>query len=282
MNCKNCAATLSTEDLFCNKCGAKVVIEKITLRKLITEVVSNVFGFDSKYFRTLKMMVVSPKIVLSEYLSGVRKKYVNPFAFLAIGTALSLLVFNLFPDSFIEIQSSMGGEQFSELRELAERDLTAIEGISEKELQQLKIQQDSARFQLNFQEKWLKYFLKYFNILTFVFLLFYALLSKWTYRKSYNLGEHMVINAFIQGVTMWFTVIAFFLSMFISPIIYTLSPVLMLLFYWYALSKLHDHSIVKSIIKLLRFIVLTTIMFLLIFIIGTIVGIIVVFVSKAM
>ena len=38
-------------------------------------------------------MFTQPHIVLTEYLSGVRKRYVNPFGYLAVGAALSLIIF---------------------------------------------------------------------------------------------------------------------------------------------------------------------------------------------
>lgn len=280
MTCKNCTYILNAGDQFCNSCGAKVVKERITLKKLLMEMVSNVFGFDTKYLITLKMMILNPKEVLEDYLSGVRKKYVNPFAFLAIGTAISLLIFNIFPESFIEIQSNIGGKGIAELRVLANQDLAALEGISEKELKQLKIRQNSAKTQLLFQDNFMRVFLKYFNIMAFVFLIFYALLSKWTYKKPYNLGEHIVINAFTQGVTMWFTLLMFCLSLMISPSFYIYSTLLMFIYYWYVLSRLHDISFGKSIVKFFRFLLVLMMISLLFFIVGVILAFIIILINK--
>lgn len=253
MNCKNCQDTLEKDAQFCDKCGAKIITNRITFKFLMTELFAQT-GLDSLYFTTLKKMFVAPQEVLNEYLTGVRKRYVNPFAYLAVGAALSLLVFNYFADDFITIQSSVNKENIIELQKIANRDLSSISGVSDIELQKLKNQQQTAQLQLQFQEQWTKLLLKYLNLITFLFLPVYALISKWTYRKPYNYGEHIVMNAYLQGTTMYISIITFFIAMVSHPLVYTLSMLIYILYYLFAFSKLYNHSFKTSILKLFRFI----------------------------
>ena len=95
MNCKNCQEPLNENSQFCNNCGGKVVSQRITFKKLFVDFFINVFGVDNKFFLTLRKILTNPENVINEYLDGVRNRYINPFAFLAIGAGLSLLVFNL-------------------------------------------------------------------------------------------------------------------------------------------------------------------------------------------
>lgn len=275
MNCKNCNEVLENDAHFCDNCGAKVIKNRITFKFLLTELFA-VFGIDSLYLTTLRKMFTAPQDVMNEYLQGVRRRYINPFAYLAVGAALSLIIFNYFSDDYLKMQSTVNQTQVTELKELAEKDLTTIKNISEIELNKLKAKQQIAKKQLVFMENWVVLFLRYFNIMTFLLLPFYALLSKLTYTKPHNFGEHIVSNAYIQGTSMYISIIAFFLGMIIHPSIFLSSFFIIIIYYLYVFNKLYKHSFGKSILKLLRFIgvlillgIILTITFL---IIGVILG----------
>ena len=225
----------------------------MSFKLLLNDLFINILGVDGLYFTTLKKMFTQPHVVLTEYLSGVRKRYVNPFGYLAVGAALSLIIFNFFADDFIAFQSTMNSAQITELKEIAEMDLSTVKDISNKELQKLKVQQQSAKFQLEFQDKWLRFFLNYLNLFAFIFLPLYALMSRTTYRKPYNFGEHLIINAYLQGSTMYISIIMFFVAMLINPNIYCFSILAVIIYYLYTLSKLHNHTFGKAIVKLLKF-----------------------------
>ena len=134
MNCKNCKDPLEENALFCDNCGAKVITGRITFKLLVVELFTNVFGIDSKFFLTLKKMFFAPDEVINEYLDGIRKRYVNPFGFLAVGAALSLIVFNYYSDDYKIMQESYNTAQMEEMKKVAEQDLSTLKNISDKEL----------------------------------------------------------------------------------------------------------------------------------------------------
>lgn len=264
MNCKNCNHPLHEDAHFCENCGAKVVVERITFKALFLDVIINVFGFDSKFFTTLRMTARQPHVVINDVLGGVRKRYMNPFAFLAVGAALSLLIFNYFEEDFKTINSEANATQIEEFKQKANLDIAAMEGLSEKQIQKLTIEKSMAEMQLKFLDGMMNFMLHYYNLLTFVFLFLYAILSKWTFWKPHNLGEHIVINAYIYGFTTYISLILFFLSMAIHPSIYTYSMLFYIVFYMYAFGKLYQLSIWKNILKLLRFLIGLAILFIII------------------
>ncbi|QTE22155.1 DUF3667 domain-containing protein [Polaribacter cellanae] len=272
MNCKNCQDPLEENALFCDNCGAKVVTSRITFKHLVTELAIDVFGIDSKFFLTLRKMVTNPEEVIGEYLSGVRKKYVNPFAFLAVGAALSVIIFNYFSDDFINIQNAMNSENLTEIREKATVDISAFPNLNEKELEKLKIEKKVAEFQLSTMDKIWYFMLRYFNLLAFLFLVIYAVLSKWTYRKPHNFGEHIVINAYIYGFATYFTLIAFLAAIVIHPSIYLYSTLTYILYYLYAFGKLYKLSFGKNILKLLRFLIGLILLFVISLILAGLIG----------
>lgn len=140
MNCKNCNEILENNALFCDNCGAKIIKSRITFRFLMVELFS-MLGFNSMFFNTLKKMFLAPNEVLNEYLNGIRKRYVNPFAYLAVGAALSLIIFNFFSKDYLKMQATVNQSQTKEIKELANKDLSTIKNLSTEEFNKLKVKQ---------------------------------------------------------------------------------------------------------------------------------------------
>lgn len=275
MNCKNCQDPLEENAHFCDNCGAKVILNRITFKNLLLEFFVANFGVDSRFFLTLRKMATHPEDVLTEYIQGVRRRYVNPFAFLAVGAGLSLIIFNYFADDFITIQSNVNQVQIEELKKAAETDINNVESLSEKEIQKLKIKKKTAQVQLDFMDGMWDFMLRYFNLLTFVFLLIYAVLSKWTFRKPHNFGEHIVINGYIYGFTTYITLIAFFLAILIHPTIYVATIFVSIIYYMYAFGRFYKLSFGRNVLKLLRFLLGLLIVILIFGLITVVAGIII-------
>jgi regulatory protein YycI of two-component signal transduction system YycFG len=95
-------------------------------------------------------MITQPQIVISNYLKGLRKLIMNPFAFLAVDIALSLIIFNYYADDFIKINSSLNSEKMPETREKS--NVKIPKGLSEKEIRKLKFEKKSTEFTLKFTD----------------------------------------------------------------------------------------------------------------------------------
>ncbi|NJN50264.1 MAG: DUF3667 domain-containing protein [Polaribacter sp.] len=248
MECKNCNYSLTENAQFCDHCGAKVVKSRITLKEMISLFFEDVFGVDSRFFRTLKEMAIHPNKVLEEYLTGVRKRYVNPFAFLAIAVGISLIVFKYFEDDFLRVNSEFNKETIAALKKDANLDLAKYKDKPAEELKKLQVKKQSASLQLKFMDGYMKFMLNYYNLIMFIFLPFYALLSKWTYPKPHNFGEHIVMNAYIVSFTTLGTLLFFGFS-FLNPKIYTYSFLFTILFYLFAFGKLYQKKFVAKLFK---------------------------------
>lgn len=272
MKCKNCHEELKETANFYNNCGGLVVRKRIHFKQLLIDFFINLFGVDSRFFLTIKKMALKPEEVVLEYLDGVRRRYVNPFAFLAIGAGLSLIIFNYFADDFIAIQNSVNEEQISVLVEQANQDIPAEGKATKKEIEKIKLEKKLAKMQLDSMQKISEFMLRYFNLLTFVFLLIYAMLSKWTFWKPHNFGEHLIMNGYIYGFTTLFTIFAFFLAITIHPTIYKGSFLFSIIYYMYAIGRIYQLPPGKNILKLFRFLLGLLILFvifcILIFIVG--------------
>lgn len=259
MNCKNCNTQIEDSANFCQSCGGKVVTNRITFRQIIKDMLRNILGLDNTYLRTLKGMFVSPQLVLTDYMNGVRKRYFPPFGFFTIGAALALFAFQQFSEDYIAISQGINESQFEVIDQTLEPDK--------------KMDQEIVQESLEDTEEIQRTILRYFNFFSFLLLPVYALMGFIVYRKPYNFGEHLVANAYMQGVTFLFTLIFFLLSLVIDPSLYMISMIFVMVYYTYAYGKWYNLSFGKSLIKLLLFLLVLIGFFLGIVLVGVVYGI---------
>lgn len=99
----------------------------------------------------------------------------------------------------------------------------------------------------------MEFMLRYYNLLTFFFLFIYAVLSKYTFWKPHNLGEHIVINSYIFGFTTYISILLFFISIVVHPSIYMYSMFFYIIFYMYTFGRFYKLSVGKNLVKLFKF-----------------------------
>lgn len=92
-NCLNCDAYFADEnELFCKFCGQKRNGNLISLRDFTQEIFSNVFSWDSRFWRTLVLLFIKPAKVAKEYSLGRRVRYTNPFRLYFIASIFCFLL----------------------------------------------------------------------------------------------------------------------------------------------------------------------------------------------
>ena len=236
--CKNCNTPLHPNASFCPHCGAKVA-ERITLKSLLKELVENVFGWDNKYFVTIKGLFISPGEVLASYLGGTRKRFMPPIGFLLVGLTLAIFVFNAFKDEYLAISENNSIEQTEWMAE-------KFGGIYAEE----SYKKETVERTIKIQE----FILKYLNVFTLLLIPLYSLCSRIVFGKRYNYGEHLVINSYLQGLGFLFSVILFLAGIFIHPGLYIVSIVPTFLMYSYAFKQLCQLSFGELFLKIMVFI----------------------------
>ena len=75
--CRNCGAAL--ESKFCADCGQSATIAEPSFRGLVQEGFSAVLSYDSRLWRTVRVLVTQPGELTRAYLAGQRTKYLSPF-----------------------------------------------------------------------------------------------------------------------------------------------------------------------------------------------------------
>jgi Protein of unknown function (DUF3667) len=94
--CLNCGTALKPDQYFCPNCGQKTGIPRITTRSLIRDFLQTILHAEKGIFNLLRGLMIHPGRVVTEYVEGKRKKYFNPFSFLALCIAFMVLMNNWF------------------------------------------------------------------------------------------------------------------------------------------------------------------------------------------
>ena len=272
MNCKNCNTDLNLDDNYCYQCGAKVIKERITLKSLISDLLSSL-GWDSQFWATSRDLLLRPQLVFDKYINGTRKKYSNPFAFFAIVTTITVLTIGFYTNEMIEISTNVNFAQ-SVTSQDSESDKTNKENIS---------QQDgkghSAKSQI-FMEKMVTSLFKYYYYISFLLLPFYAFIAFLVFGKPNNFAEHLIINSFILGLASILGLLLFPITLITksTEIYYWGQYAVTIIYYSYAYKNYRNYSLKQLFVKILRFLlivlIISIIFSLLVFVIAIIISII--------
>ena len=91
-HCLNCNHPLDAHTHYCPSCGQKALPDHLTLKYFIQEFLSNYFSFDSKFFNTVKYLILRPSFLSVEFIEGRRIMYINPIQLFVFSSFLYFLI----------------------------------------------------------------------------------------------------------------------------------------------------------------------------------------------
>ncbi len=90
-HCLNCDTALYPKQNFCPRCGQRVHTKRYTFRELINQFLVTFTSAERGIWLLLKGTTIRPGQTAIEFVEGKRKRYYNPFTFLALIISLTLL-----------------------------------------------------------------------------------------------------------------------------------------------------------------------------------------------
>ncbi len=90
--CQNCRDELVAGQKFCGERGQKSGLPRITLVNLVQDFLKTILHGEKGIANLLQGLATKPGTVVTEYVEGKRKKYFNPFSFLALCVAVMVLM----------------------------------------------------------------------------------------------------------------------------------------------------------------------------------------------
>ncbi len=89
--CLNCELEFAKPDAsYCHNCGQKNKPSKVTIGQVGADFIDNVFNVDNRLWSTLRIMFI-PGRLTREYISGHRKKYLNPMRLFVVMSIIHFL-----------------------------------------------------------------------------------------------------------------------------------------------------------------------------------------------
>lgn len=217
MVCKTCENSLRSDFSYCPSCGGKVIRNRLTLNNVWQDLKFQVFDLDNTLFKTIKHLFTKPEVVIESFISGARKKYMNPISFFAIAITLS-------------------GVLFFVLRDVYDINLTET-SFSQKDTPNMD-------FVIDYQA-----------ILSYLLIPVYALMTWILFldHKKLNYTEHLITNAYTTGQTSFVQVVLGLIIFSIFDIRYDIFNwcflVLAIAYQFYVLKKVHKIGIGSSILR---------------------------------
>jgi hypothetical protein len=78
LHCLNCGNTLSYQENYCPECGQRNREPVLPVSKFISDFLQDYISFDSRFFRSVYLLIFKPGIMTREFNAGRRLRYIPP------------------------------------------------------------------------------------------------------------------------------------------------------------------------------------------------------------
>ena len=232
--CKSCAAPLS--GVYCGQCGQKIIQRRITMRAIFDDIFSQISNVDHGLIYTFFLLFKKPQQVVLDYIAGKTVKYSSPFRYLIFWTAVSALIY---------IGFGFYDQQVAGMADL----------MPTKENQKVN----------EFATLYNDLMKQYFQVVSILYIPFFAIFTRYFFKKSeFNYAEHLVANAYFsaQASIVFMPILLLRLNM---DLIFTLSTLIMVLYYTYAIRMLFKQGWLAALFKVVLIYFLSIFLFSIVF-----------------
>lgn len=110
--CLNCYHPLDVSDEYCPNCSQLNSTKKLAFNDFFNEFFAGIFAYDSRFYRTLNVLLFKPGKISKDYIEGKRVRYANPYRFYLSASIIFFLIWSfthdydteVIPDPEVEIQ----------------------------------------------------------------------------------------------------------------------------------------------------------------------------------
>lgn len=102
--CLNCKHPLDISDEYCSNCGQLNSTKKLAFNDFFNEFFAGILSYDSRFYRTLGVLLFKPGKISKDYIEGKRIRYANPYRFYLSASIIFFLLWS-FPRDFDSIET---------------------------------------------------------------------------------------------------------------------------------------------------------------------------------
>ena len=92
--CLNCYHPLDISDEYCPNCGQLNCSKKLAFNDFFNEFFAGIFAYDSRFYRTLGVLLFKPGKISKDYIEGKRVRYANPYRFYLSASIIFFLLWS--------------------------------------------------------------------------------------------------------------------------------------------------------------------------------------------
>jgi hypothetical protein len=107
-NCLNCNAEVLGR--YCHICGQENVEVEESFWSLATHLIYDIMHFESKFFDTLKFLLLRPGFLSKEYLRGRRASYLHPIRMYVFTSAIFFIIFFTFVTKHNDLETEINNQ----------------------------------------------------------------------------------------------------------------------------------------------------------------------------
>jgi hypothetical protein len=121
-HCENCSAALHGH--WCAQCGQPAIDYRRSFRHLIVDLLNEFLNWDSKFFKTIALLLVQPWKLTNDFLAGHRVRYVHPLRLYLLASILFFFAVNYWAKAIHVAPNRFSSEERAAVEaELKKRDM---------------------------------------------------------------------------------------------------------------------------------------------------------------
>src|ERR671912_241077 len=97
-NCLNCGAVV--ERKFCGECGQENIQIHDNFFHMTGHFIADYLHYDSKFFRSLRLLIFRPGYLTKQYLDGKRTRFIHPLRLFFFLTIIMVVVANAYYNKY--------------------------------------------------------------------------------------------------------------------------------------------------------------------------------------
>jgi hypothetical protein len=107
-SCRNCKTEFSGN--FCPQCGQSTKDYERPLLSLVSDLITDVFSFDTRFWKTILATFFMPAQLITNYVEGKNVRYMPPFRLYLFVSFIFFILLNSVTNQFFQTNGTIGGQ----------------------------------------------------------------------------------------------------------------------------------------------------------------------------
>lgn len=256
--CPNCKTSLSDNNNFCHNCGQENHSRQATIGILISDFIGDYFTFDSKFFRSAKLLLTKPGALTNEYRQGRRASYISPIRLYLFVSFVYFLIIQFTIDfSSTSNGITLNGEAINQETLIeAEQEYGSVDNFVNAEFSDappiMQLLFKKSMLIVKDGKNLMQYWISNMSLMALLLLPIFAWMLMLVFRKNRDFyAVHLVHVIHLQSFTYIALVIFLFTAQFNQTLSVVLLAIMVFTYQYLSFSRTYKRSAITTVYKCL-------------------------------